>query len=117
MDKFFDNNWNDWKNLFNFKYSFIPKLEKVEYDWEQLKKIGKVEETIEDKDGFRTITKTFISNNGKKTITESSTSLIIDNTKKQLEELNIKIQTAVKEENYEKAAQLKKLKEQLLNKN
>jgi len=117
MDKFFDNNWNDWENLFNFKYNFVPNLIKIEYDWEQLKKIGKIEEIIEEKNGFRTITKTFISNDGSKTITESSTSSITDNTKKQLEELNIKIQAAVKEENYEKAAELKKLKEQLLNKN
>ncbi len=115
MNDFFNSSWQDWKNLFNFKYTYIPNLEKIEYDWEQLKKIGTVEETIEDKDGFITITKTFVSKDGKQTISSVSTMLSVDNTKTKLDSLNKLIQEAVKNEEYEKAAKLKEEKQKLIN--
>ena len=35
-----------------------------EHDWEALKKQGTVTENIEEKDGFKTITRTFVSFDG-----------------------------------------------------
>lgn len=86
------------------------------YDWEALKKEGTVTETAEEKDGFKTITRTFMSTDGKTKITSSETSPIIDEKKQRLLEIEKEIKEAVSKEDYEKAANLKKEKEQLINK-
>jgi excinuclease UvrABC helicase subunit UvrB len=87
-----------------------------EHDWEALKKQGTVTENIEEKDGFKTITRTFISFDGSTKITSSESSLVIEETKKRLIEIEKEIKAAVKNENYELAAELKKEKEQLTQK-
>ena len=84
-----------------------------EHDWESLKKQGTVTENIEEKDGFKTITRTFVSFDGQTKITSSESSLVIEETKKRLMEIEKEIKIAVKNENYERAAELKKEKEQL----
>jgi len=87
-----------------------------EHDWEALKKQGTVTENIEEKDGFKTITRTFVSFDGSTKITSSESSLVIEETKKRLMEIEKEIKVAVKNENYELAAELKKEKEQLTQK-
>jgi len=87
-----------------------------EHDWEALKKQGTVTENIEEKDGFKTITRTFVSFDGSTKITSSESSLVIEKTKKRLIEIEKEIKAAVKNENYELAAELKKEKEQLTQK-
>jgi hypothetical protein len=87
-----------------------------EHDWEALKKQGTVTENIEEKDGFKTITRTFVSFDGSTKITSSESSLVIEKTKKRLMEIEKEIKAAVKNENYELAAELKKEKEQLTQK-
>jgi len=87
----------------------------TEHDWEALKKQGTVTESTEEKDGFKTITRTFVSSDGTTKITSSESFPIIDETKQKLIELDKQIKIAVKSEDYEKAAQLKKEKEQLMN--
>lgn len=87
-----------------------------EHDWEKLKKEGTVTETIEEKNGFRTITKTFVSFDGITRITSTESYPIINENSEKLKELNKKIQEAVKKENYEEAAKLKIEKDKLLEK-
>ena len=70
-------------------------------------------EALEEKDGFKTITRTFVSFDGQTKITSSESSLVIEETKKRLMEIEKEIKAAVKNENYERAAELKKEKEQL----
>jgi excinuclease UvrABC helicase subunit UvrB len=86
----------------------------TEHDWEALKKQGTVTESTEEKDGFKTITRTFISTDGSAKITSSESFPIIDETKQKVIELEKEIKLAVKSEDYEKAAKLKKEKEQLI---
>ena len=50
----------------------------LQYDWDDLKKHGTVTETVEEKDGFKTITKTFSSLDGNTKITSTETTPIID---------------------------------------
>ena len=109
MFNFFNSSWD---NLF-FNYN-SNNLEN--HNWDELKKKGTVEESVEEKDGFRTVTKRFTSFDGSQTITSISSSPIIDETKKKMVELDIQIQEAVKKEDYETAAKLKKEKEQLTKK-
>ena len=109
MFNFFNSSWD---NLF-FNYN-SNNLEN--HNWDELKKKGTVEESVEEKDGFRTVTKRFTSFDGSQTITSVSSSPIIDETKKKMVELDIQIQEAVKKEDYETAAKLKKEKEQLTKK-
>ena len=56
--------WN-WNSTWNFNN---------DYDWEALKKEGTVTETIEEKDGYKTITRTFVSADGKTRLTSSENS-------------------------------------------
>ena len=111
MFNFFNSSWDD---MFKFNYEFNSSSET--YNWEELKKKGTVEETIEEKNGFKTVTRKFTSFDGTQTITSSSTSPIIDETKQKLVEINKQIAAAVKNEDFEKAALLKKEKEQLIKK-
>jgi protein-arginine kinase activator protein McsA len=107
FNNFFSNfNFDDF---FNINYSF-----KEKHDWEELKKQGRVEEYIEEKNGIRTITKIF--NNGEKTITYSSSEFIDFYNKKKLDEIEKEIQNCIQLEDYEKAHILKKQKDILLNK-
>lgn len=109
FEDYFNNSWGD---LFNYNY----KPKSTTYNWDELKKQGKVEETTEEKNGFKTITRTFISNDGSQRITQSETFPIIDETKQKLIDLDKQIYNAVKKEDYETAAKLKKEKELLINK-
>jgi len=86
----------------------------TKHDWEALKKQGTVTEHVEEKDGFKTITRTFISTDDSTKITSSESFPIIDETKQKVIELEKEIKLAVKSEDYEKAAKLKKEKEQLI---
>lgn len=86
------------------------------HDWEALKKEGTVTETTEEKNGFKTITRTFVSFGGNTKITSSESISIVDETKSKISEINKKIEAAVKDENYELAAELKKQKETILKK-
>jgi len=88
----------------------------LNHDWEALKKEGTVTETTEEKNGFKTIIKTFVSFDGETKITSSESISIVDETKSKISEINKQIETAVRDENYELAAQLKKEKETLLKK-
>lgn len=99
--------WN-WNTSWNFN--------REDYDWEALKKEGTVTETIEEKDGYKTITRTFVSADGKTRLTSSESSPVINETQQRLNEIENEIKEAVKKEDYEKAATLKKEKETLLNK-
>jgi protein-arginine kinase activator protein McsA len=99
--------WN-WNSSWNFN--------REDYDWEAFKKQGTVTESVEEHDGYKTITKTFISADGKTRITSSESSPIIDETQQRLNEIENEIKEAVKKEDYEKAANLKKEKEKLTNK-
>ena len=85
-----------------------------EYDWEALKKQGIVTESTEEKNGFKTITRTFVSSDGSARITSSESFPIIDETKQKISKLETEIKLAVISEDYEKAAILKKQKEQLI---
>ena len=105
---------SSWDDLFNFNYRFNSSGDN--HDWEDLKKKGTVEEIVEEKNGFKTVTKKFVSFDGTQTITSSSTSPIVDETKQKLIEIDKQIAVAVKGEDYETAAKLKKEKEQLLKK-
>lgn len=99
--------WN-WNSTWNYNNE--------NYDWEALKKEGKVTESVEEKDGYKTITRTFISADGKTKITSSESSPIFDETKQKIAEIEQKIKEAVKKEDYETASKLKKEKEKLTNK-
>jgi hypothetical protein len=96
-----------WNTSWNFN---------SDYDWEALKKEGTVTETVEEKDGYKTITRTFISSDGKTKIISSESLPIIDEMRQKLLKIEKEIKLAVKNENYEKAAELKKQKDNLLNK-
>jgi hypothetical protein len=98
--------WN-WNTSWNFN--------REDYDWEALKKEGTVTETIEEKEGFKTIIRTFISFDGKTKITSSESLPIIDEIRQKLLKIEKEIKLAVKNENYEKAAELKKQKDNILN--
>ena len=111
MFNFFSSGWDD---MFKFNYEFNSSGDS--HNWEELKKKGVVEETVEEKNGFKTVTRKFTSFDGAQTITSSSTSLIVDETKQKLIEIDKQIAAAVKNEDYEKAATLKKEKEQLTKK-
>ena len=111
MFNFFNTNWDD---MFKFNYEFKKSGET--HDWEELKKKGTVEESVEEKDGFKTITRRFVSFDGIQTITSVSSSPIIDEIKQKVIEIDKQISAAVKSEDYEKAAQLKKEKENLIKK-
>ena len=115
MFNFFNSSFDDmFGGSFNFKFS---NLSDSDYDWEDLKSKGKVEESIEEADGIRTITKTFISTDGKQKITSVSSEPIIDDKKQRLIEIDKEIKNAILKENYEKAAELKKERDILLNPN
>jgi protein-arginine kinase activator protein McsA len=107
MFDFFNSSLGD---MFNYSYSYDFK----QYDWEDLKTKGTVTEALEEKNGFRTITKTFVSFDGTTKITSSESSPIIDVLKKQLNEIDNKIKKAIEIEDYETAASLKKEKTKLL---
>lgn len=103
--------------MFNFNWTFDSTWgNESNHDWEALKKEGTVTETIEEKNGFKTITRTFVSFDGNTKITSSESISIVDETKSKINEINKKIEEAVKTENYELAAELKKEKETILNK-
>jgi hypothetical protein len=86
----------------------------TKHDWEALKKQGTVTESTEEKDGFKTITRTFVSSDGSSRITNSESFPIIDETKQKINELETEIKLAVISEDYERAAKLKKDKDQLI---
>jgi hypothetical protein len=109
MFNFFNSSWD---NLF-FNYNTNNS---ENYDWNELKKKGTVEESVEEKDGFRTVTKRFTSFDGSQTVTSVTSTPIIDETKKKVVEIDRQIQEAVKKEDFETAAKLKKEKEQLIKK-
>lgn len=108
----FEDYFNTWGDLFKFNYEY----KSTTYNWDELKKQGKVEETTEEKNGFKTITRTFISKDGSQRITQSETFPVIDEIKQKLISLDKQIYDAVKKEDYETAAKLKKEKEILTNK-
>lgn len=103
---------SSFNNFFNFKYNYSLK---GNYDWDELKKIGYVEEQSEEKNGFKTITRTFISKDGETKITTSLSEPLINEKFEKIKLLNEQINEAVSKEDYEKAAKLKKEKESLLN--
>lgn len=86
-----------------------------EYDWEDLKKKGKVEESIEETNGIKTIVKTFTSFDGTSTITSVSSEPIFDK-KSRLLEIEKEIKEAVSKEDYEKAGLLKLERDKIQNK-
>lgn len=110
------NEWNStFGNMFggNFKYN-QPSFNGQEYDWEDLKKKGKVEESVEETNGIKTIVKTFTSFDGTSTITSVSSEPIFDK-KSRLLEIEKEIKEAVVKEDYEKAGSLKQERDKLLN--
>jgi hypothetical protein len=112
MFNFFNSNWDDF-----FKFNYELSSSKESYDWEELRKKGTVEEIVEEKDGFKTITKKFTSFDGTKNITSVSSTPIIDETKQKLIEIDKQISLAVQKEDYKTAAKLKLEKDNLLKSN
>ena len=114
MNMNFDPNYWNWESSSSFdNFSFSnPK-----YDWDKLKKEGKVTETIEEKDGIKTITRYFISLDGNTKITNIESFFIIDDKKQRLKEIKKELEDALKKEDYKKASSLKKEEEKLLKPN
>ena len=103
--------------MFNWLYNlYNSDPDKNKYDWELLKKLGNIDENIEYKDGFVTTTKTFTSFNGEKTITQVNSISIMEETSQKIKDIDVKIEAAVKVENYELAAELKLERDNLLKK-
>lgn len=103
--------YSDWFS--SSSWNWLPQNNQ-NYDWEKLKMQGTVTETTEEKNGFKTTTRTYVSMDGTVTITSSETIPLFDDTKTRLIEIENKIRDAVKKENYERAAELKKEKDNLL---
>lgn len=109
-----NNFWDEFDNFLNWP-NFSSSTGKT-YDWEELKKQGKVNEIIEEKDGIKTITKTFTSDDGNYSIVSTSSEFVANTNKQSIDELNIKIQKAIADEDYEQAHELNKIKKSILNK-
>lgn len=110
MFNFYSNSsFGDMFGEFNFLYN-----EDGSYDWDELKKQGTVTENIEEKNGFKTITRTFVSLDGSKTISSVTSIPIVDDKKQSIIEIDKKIKDAISKEEYELAAKLKKQKDKLL---
>lgn len=117
MFTFLNSTFDDMFDKFNFNLSNEP------YDWESLKKKGKVTETVSEKDGVKSITRTFTSTDGATKITSTETCYcsseqqdkLID-LQHRLKVIETKLNNAVSTEDYEQAALLKKDKQTILNK-
>jgi len=104
----FNNFFENFDDLFSFSNNNSA-------NWEELKKTGTVKETIEEKPGFKIITKTYKSNDGSIVISETITEPIKNKNEDKIKELNKQIKEAISKEEYEKAAELKKQRDKILN--
>lgn len=105
MLDYFNNIFEQFEEFKNYKYK--------SYNWDELKKQGRVEETSKEEDGFITVIRTFISHDGKTKITESDSSPTFDSQTLRLMDINNEIKEALKIEDYEKCVLLKKEKDQI----
>ncbi len=95
--------------LFNDPFSFFNQLNSIykDYDWEELKKTGKVEETTEENNEVVTITKNYKSFDGKHIISTSNSYYKANENAIKIEELTEQLDIAVDKQDYEIAAKLR----------
>lgn len=94
------------------EYSSLQSI--INNDVETLRKKGKVSFTKSEKNGVITETLIFTDANGSNTFTRTVSYNKNDALYKVIQEINKKMDLAINVENYEKAAKLKKQKEELL---
>lgn len=119
-----------FKKLDDFfrNFGFIPKWSKLEdldsgidgHDWEEMKKRGTVTETVQEKNGYKTITKRFVSNDGSESIMSSYTEFdgasesANTNVEDKIKLLQSKITKAIDAEDFETAAKLRDERQKLM---
>lgn len=94
-----------------------------QYDWNKLKTLGTIQETVKEENGFKITTRSYISSDGKTKIEikvlediilYSESSPLIDETQNKLNEFNAAIKKAVEAENYEEASRIKNQRTEFL---
>lgn len=109
---FSNSSFDDFYKSFNLKFS--NSSHNTNYNWEDLKTKGTVEETSEETNGIRTVTRIFTSADGETKITSVTSEPIANIQKQQLIEIEKQLKLAVAREDYEEASRLQKEKKNLL---